>query len=417
MENQEVGNLPEEVAVIAKNVPVETKSEVQAVLNKIFDGVAKMRKQLDGVVVADENDKINMKLANTIRLGVRDERLNGEKVFDAKRTEVQNKMLGYKTEDSLWLKAKQTMQILTKEIEEQARWKEETKIRFDKEQKEFRNQQRALEIAKFAPDLPLSEFENMSDDGFKMFLSGIEKAYNDKIEEDRKLEEEKIEAQRKANLHNTRNALAMPYYAYWSEFEKTLNFGECSEGDFNAFMDRNRRAKSNDDENKRKIEAENNRLKAEKETKDKRRAERSQILQPFIVFIRDYNALIESDESDFEKQFSDIKKGAEIQWKKDRKDAIAKKEQEAKNYEILKAKEKLEAQLKKKKEDDDKAKKEADKKAKAATDKEKLEALCEKIKLLEIPELKSEEAKKILNDTQTLLSKVTKFITDKLIEI
>ena len=42
-------------------------------------------------------------------------------------------MLGFKTEDSLWLKAKQTMQILTKEIEEKTL--ERNKRTFEAEQK------------------------------------------------------------------------------------------------------------------------------------------------------------------------------------------------------------------------------------------------------------------------------------------
>ena len=113
--------LPEEVSKIAENVSAEKRNEVQSVLNHVFNGVSKMREQLDSVIVADHNDKVNMKLANTIRLGVRQVRLEAEKTFDAKRSEVQAQMLSYKTEDQLWLKAKQTMQILTKEIEENAR--------------------------------------------------------------------------------------------------------------------------------------------------------------------------------------------------------------------------------------------------------------------------------------------------------
>ena len=77
--------------------------------------LSKMREQLERVTVESIDDKVNMKLANTIRLGVRQVRLEAEKTFDAKRAEVQQKMLSYKTEDQLWLKAKQTMQILTKE--------------------------------------------------------------------------------------------------------------------------------------------------------------------------------------------------------------------------------------------------------------------------------------------------------------
>ena len=42
---------------------------------------------MENVVVENENDKKNMKLANTIRLGVRQVRLEAEKIFDAKRAE------------------------------------------------------------------------------------------------------------------------------------------------------------------------------------------------------------------------------------------------------------------------------------------------------------------------------------------
>jgi hypothetical protein len=196
MENQLVVVLPEEIAQIAANVSVEKRNEVQTVLNHVFNGVSKMREQLDGVAVTDANDKVNMKLANTIRLGVRQVRLEAEKTFDAKRAEVQQQMLSYKTEDSLWLKAKQTMQILTKEIEENARWKEETKERFEAEQNELKIQQRIIKVAKIAPEMLRSEFENMSDETFEMFFTGIEKAYNDKIEAEIQAEEARIQKEK-----------------------------------------------------------------------------------------------------------------------------------------------------------------------------------------------------------------------------
>ena len=184
--------LPAEVAQIAENVSVEKRNEVQSVLNHVFDGVAKMREQLDSVIVADENDKVNMKLANTIRLGVRQVRLDAEKIFDAKRAEVQQAMLSFKTEDSLWLKAKQTMQILTKEIEENARWKEETRERFEKERHELKIQHRLITVGKFDSEIQRSDIETMSDQAFDVFLAGVEKSYNDRIESERKAEEERI---------------------------------------------------------------------------------------------------------------------------------------------------------------------------------------------------------------------------------
>lgn len=190
--------LPIEVAKIADNVSVEKRNDVQIVLNSVFNGVSTMRDQLDSIVVSDVNDKTNMKLANTIRLGVRQIRLDAEKTFDAKRAEVQQEMLSYKTEDSLWLKAKQIMQILTKDIEENARWKEETKERFEAEQKELKIQERIARISKVSSDITRSEFENMSDDGFEIFLSQTGEAYKAKVEAEQ-AERKAIEQQRIEN--------------------------------------------------------------------------------------------------------------------------------------------------------------------------------------------------------------------------
>lgn len=188
--------LPAEIEQLAQSVSIEKRNEVQLVINQVFNGVSKMREQLDSVTVTDANDKVNMKLANTIRLGVRDVRLEAEKKFDAKRAEVQQRMSSDKAEDALWLKSKQIMQIVTKEIEENARWKEETKERFEAEQKEFKVQQRMLKVARVAPEMARSEFENMSDESFEMFYLGIEKSYNDKIEAEKKAELERIEKEK-----------------------------------------------------------------------------------------------------------------------------------------------------------------------------------------------------------------------------
>jgi hypothetical protein len=321
MENQLVV-LPSEVAEIAKNVSVEKRNEVQNVLNNIFNGVAKMREQLENVTVTDANDKVNMKLANTIRLGVRQVRLEAEKTFDAKRADVQQQMLSYKTEDSLWLKAKQTMQILTKEIEENARWKEETKARFEAEQKELKVQQRMLKVAKVAPEMARSEFENMSDETFEMFFAGIEKAFNDKIEAEKKAEAKRIEKE---------NA-------------------EIAE--------------------RERIRKENEQLKAKAEAKEKQLiAERAKA------------------------------EAARIAAKK-----------EAAEKDKLKAELKAEAD---RKENERKAKEAAEKKAKNAPDKEKLLEIARNIDNIAIPEIKSEEAQKILSDVKILLSKVSVFIREK----
>jgi hypothetical protein len=265
--------LPVEVEEITKNVSVEKKNEVQTVLNQVFDGVSKMREQLDTVNVVDPEDKVNMKLANTIRLGVRQVRLNAEKTFDKKREEVQQQMLSYKTEDQLWMKAKQTMQILTKEIEEQARWKEETKQRYESEQRELKVQQRMISVSKFAPEMTRSEFEHMSDEGFSVFLSGIEKQYMDRVEAERKAEEDRLEIERKYVLYFERTKLVSPY----SEFSANIvdingaDWGDLSESDFDSILNALKQAKSDHDVEQARIKAENERLKKEAEEKEAKR--------------------------------------------------------------------------------------------------------------------------------------------------
>jgi len=191
MENQ-VMVLPKEVDEMAKSVSAEKRNEVQNVLNKVFTGVAKMREQLDNITVADENDKVNMKLSNTIRLGVRQVRLDSEKTFDLKRHEVQQQMVSFKTEDTLWLKSKQIMQILTKEIEENARWKEETAKRIEAEKAELKVQERILIISKFNLEIPRSEFENVGDEMFNSFVLGLEISKKEKAEAEAKAEAEKV---------------------------------------------------------------------------------------------------------------------------------------------------------------------------------------------------------------------------------
>ena len=257
--------LPAEVAQIAENVSIEKRNEVQTVLNHVFNGVSKMREQLDSVAVVDENDKVNMKLANTIRLGVRQVRLDAEKTFDEKRAEVQQQMLSYKTEDQLWLKAKQTMQILTKEIEEQARWKEKTKQRFEAEQKELKTQQRMLQVSKFIPELLRSEFENMGDESFTLFLAGLEKQHNDKLEAERKAEEERI-AKEKADAEAKAKMEA--------ENKRLKDEAEAKEKQIQAERaEAEAKRKSLEEKAKQEKAAADAKLKAEREANEKLQAE------------------------------------------------------------------------------------------------------------------------------------------------
>jgi hypothetical protein len=266
--NELAVTLPAEIEQMAQSVSIEKRNEVQSVLNHVFNGVAKMRDQLGLVVVTDENDKVNMKLANAIRLGVRQVRLDAEKEFDMKRSEVQKAMLSFKTEDALWLKAKQTMQILTKEIEETAKWKEDTKERIDAERKELKLHERIMKVLKFA-EIMSGEFENMSDSMFDLFLAGLEKQYNDKIEAEKKAEADRIETERVSKLHTERKESILHLWQFVAPANFGVHFGVMPESEWIRFVEILESAKKIQDAENERIRIENERLQKEADQKAK----------------------------------------------------------------------------------------------------------------------------------------------------
>ena len=124
---------------------------------------------------------------------------------------------------------------------------------------------------------------------------------------------------------------------------------------------------------------ENIRLKKEAEAKAQEEAEkkiilekRTKELQPYIVFIRDYNGLISKSEKDYKKEFSDIKKGAEDHWEFERKEQL-RKQKEEEQAEIARKKALYEQEVILKKEREEKAKLEAELKAKQLAEAEEIE--------------------------------------------
>ena len=204
-------SLPVEVKELAIKVSEQKQAEVNTVLNQIFTGTADWEKQVEAIEIKDINDRMSINLADAARKNVKQARLAAEKIFDAKRDEVQQIKAEYDLEDKLWLKAKQVMQIKFKAIEEKAEWKAKFVERYETEQKELRTQLRIEKVKLFNPEVNRIEIENMSDEMFSVFATGLEKTYNDRIAAEKKIEEdriakEKAEAERieKQRLDNIR---------------------------------------------------------------------------------------------------------------------------------------------------------------------------------------------------------------------
>lgn len=381
--------LPEEVKSLAEKVSEEKRQEVQTVLSQVFSGTSDWKKQVDAIEVKDINDTMSIQLADTARKNAKTARINAEKIFDAKRAEVQSKMQDYKTEDALWLKAKQTMQILFSDIEKSAEYKAKFRERYMAEQKELRTQQRLVKVSKY-PEVTREQIENLTDETFNILLSGLEKDYNDKIEAERKAEEERKEAERKAELYRTRKDQLIPFWNLLKEDHKSCDFGELPQESFDIMLREVKVAKENYDKKQEEDRIERLRLQKENEEKEKQ---------------------LTKERAEADKKRKELEEKA----RKEREEAAAKLKAEQE------AKAKLEAQIKAKQEAEKKAQEaalkaqkeaeeralEAQRKAQLAPDKDKLIEFAATIKALTTPKVESMAAETLLEQTRSALARIS----------
>ena len=196
--------LPQEINTFFVQVPNQKQAEVKDILTQIFSGTDQWEKQVDEIVVTDLAHIEQMEIAEVARKNAKQARLDAEKLFDAKRVEVQSLKAEYDLEDKLWLKAKQIMQIKFKAIEEKAEYKATFAKRFRELEKQKRTQLRYEKISKYA-EINKIEYENMSDESFENFLNGLKLSYQQKMEaqqkpEQERIEQEKAQAQEKENM-------------------------------------------------------------------------------------------------------------------------------------------------------------------------------------------------------------------------
>lgn len=249
--------LPAEVQTLAIAVPEEKRKEVEGVLTQIFQGTSDWKAQVEALQIKGIDDTMNIALADTYRLNAKKARLAAEKVFDSKREEVQALMAGFKTEDALWLKSKQVMQILFKEIEDLAEYKSKFAQRYEMEQRELRTKSRKLKVQELNPEVSQAEYENMSEVTFDMFLGGLR---NDKEVRDaaaKKEAEELAKKQEDERVHALRKSELLDYWSYLTGDEKASVFSAVTESVFKDFVATVKQRKT-DIDNAAKAQAEEN---------------------------------------------------------------------------------------------------------------------------------------------------------------
>lgn len=326
-----------------------------------FEQAQEWKSKAETLVVTSVTQTREMQMARQARLALRDIRINADKI----RKELKEDSLRYgKAVQGVYNVIEYLIAPIEKHLEEQEKFAE---IQDAKRRAELKAN-REMELQPYAEFVPMGiDFGLMTDIDWIKFLHGIKLQYQAKVDEEARIEAERI-AKEKAEA----------------------------------------------DERER-IKKENERLKKEAEEKEKQlQAERAKAEAERKA--AEEKARIEREKAEAER------KAIEEKARKEREaaDAEAKRikaEQDAKIESERKAREKAEAELKVRKVEEERIAREKaaeEQKAKAAPDKAKLQTLISQIQTMPLPECSTEQAKHIISDVQVLLGKTCQFIQEKL---
>jgi trichohyalin len=184
--NTEITILPEEIRPLAEQVEESKKNEITASIQSVFQDQSNLLAAIEDVKITSIDQVDQIRYAKQIRLEAKRKRLEVEKVLDLKRAEVQHKMAAYKTEDALYLKTKQIVQIKYKHIEDLAEYQEKFIERYELEQAEMKYQLRTAKLESFQIDTTFINLREMSDSDFELYYN------NQKAQHEAKLEAERI---------------------------------------------------------------------------------------------------------------------------------------------------------------------------------------------------------------------------------
>jgi trichohyalin len=228
--------------------------------------------------------------------------------------------------------------------------------------------ERADKLSKYLEDAHERDLASMDEDVWKAYYSTKKQEHEDRIAAEKKAEEERIERERLDKLEYNRRLEIAPYYQF---ITSVPDLRTMSNDDFVNFLTGVKAEKAEHDKEQERIRKENDRIKKEQEEERiKAEAERK------------------------------------AREEKERKERAA---YEAKLKKEREERQRIEAQMKAREETERKAEEEK-RKAETAPDKEKLLAFANRLASIEIPNLKSKEAREIVGYAHSAIADIAKEI-------
>jgi hypothetical protein len=390
---------PEELIPVLCSSGAEVSIQNQ-VVKTLVDFITKAKEwntTIESLQITSADEIGKMKMAKEGRLTLKNMRLNGKKTVEAIRKSIKDRMSSDIIEDKLWMKSWQIVEDIYDNLESKLEEKENFAKKLEEERIKKLKEDRETQLTPYSAFVPFGiDLANMGDDDFQKVLSGAKLQHEAKVDQDRKAEELK----QKTKVFDDRRFMIAQYQQFYDAASLTV---DTNQEEFDAMIIEAKSKKSGHDKEQARIKAENERLKKESEEKQK------EIERQAAEKIR-------------------LQKEAEEKQKQQAKEAQERKlqleKQELENKRIREESEQKEKAL-----DEEKAKNISLKnelKSSVFTpstgtgkvvnlgDQDELRFLADRISAIQLPDLKSASAKKVVSDVKILLQKVSDHIIKQL---
>lgn len=259
MENQIVKIEPQQYGLQEKDAQNLTTG-----LNPILQERDLMMKIYQDVLVMDIEDPLTSSKARELRLQLRDNRTKG--IIPWHKNAKEFFLRGGQFVDAIKnkeIQANEAMEERLEQIEKHYEIKE-------KERKETIHKERIEKIMPYVEDITGLDFRDMPDDIFDAYFSTKVKIHNERIEAEKRAEEERLEAERKVKLHTERKEKLLDYWQYLNDEKKNISFGEIEENAFYEIVAEVKKLKEEALAEAERIRIDNERLAKEKAEAEER---------------------------------------------------------------------------------------------------------------------------------------------------
>ena len=346
-------------------------------IRKTFEPMAQMlegfESEYDALVQKSKHgiDQELTKQAKQLRLKIAKVRIESDKLHKAEKRKY---LIAGRAIDGV----RNILKFAVTEREDNLKEIEEYYERKKQERLEKLQKERVEALSPYVEDAEERDLSSMDQDVWDAYLAAKKKEYEDRIAAEKKAEEERLERERKEKwLRDRKDEWITERLADFADWEALTE--EATQEDFEKIRRTAAQAKEKYLAEQERIRKENERLEQEREAERKK---------------------AEELEAKREKERKAAEKSA----------AKEKAEYERKIKEERERREKIEREEKQRREAQEQAQREAE----LAPDKEKLEALAEKFKAIELPSVKDQASKELIENTSKLQQKIYDYIKSNL---